>query len=321
MDRKNEDGLEVEVDLSQIDIRLDDEIDEPVEKKADPAPVGDQNLKANDDAIEALRQQLKSMEIERDAERAEAARKNAELATAAHHASSHAAQRDYDLINTNIANAASRAEQIKRDIRAATESADYERVADLQMEAATLAARKLQYEDQKSTIEDRARQAKAQHSEQVVTRRQSDPLEDAIKDMTAPSKAWLRQHPECVTNPKMNAKVLLGHHEALDQGIKPDTAEYFSFIESHMGYRAKSQRADDSDGRQANSADARPRHSENNHSAPVSRDGNGSSGSQNGSRVRLSRDEVEMAESLDMTPAQYAAWKVKADRDNRYRNN
>ena len=52
--------------------------------------------------------------------------------------------------------------------------------------------------------------------------------------------------------------------------------------------------------------------------APVSRSGSGVNGAV--TQIRLSRAQVEMAESLGMTPKEYHSWMIKAEKDGRYTN-
>lgn len=56
------------------------------------------------------------------------------------------------------------------------------------------------------------------------------------------------------------------------------------------------------------------------YSAPVSRDSVPGSTLKPHQR-RLSREQVEMAESLGMTNAQYATWLAKTEKDGKYVNN
>jgi hypothetical protein len=62
----------------------------------------------------------------------------------------------------------------------------------------------------------------------------ADPVEAVIAtgNMSAKSAAWLRAHPECVTDPAQNKKMLAAHHRALADDIAVDSDEYFQRIEA-----------------------------------------------------------------------------------------
>lgn len=70
----------------------------------------------------------------------------------------------------------------------------------------------------------------------------SDPVEATAANLSPKSAAWIRSHPECVTDPKMNARMLAAHHSALADGIAVDSEEYFEAIEK--GIKPVSRRAD-----------------------------------------------------------------------------
>lgn len=321
MTKRDDDTLLVDLDDGSASDPVDAANEKATEVKRSEREVRrGESDDANQDAISALREQLASLQAERDAERAERIRaENAarDATTFANRARGEAAQTHYDLISTNLQTAKDRADQIKRDIRLAHESGDHERVADLQMEAAKLAARELQYADAKADIEDMARRQRAKaEAKRDNPPAPADTFDARIANLTPKSQAWLRSHPECVTDDVANAKVMWGHKEALRKGLQADTPEYFAHLEKHMGYGVKDEDGDE------DAAEIAPKRSEPRGTmtaAPVSRD-TPRSGSANPRQYRLTREEVEMAESLNMTPVKYAEWKLKAERDGRYAN-
>jgi hypothetical protein len=195
-------------------------------------------------------------------------------------------------------------------MKAAAEVGDFERVSDLQMEAAQLAARELQYVDRKAEIETQARRDQAKREAPVVP---SDPIEAAVQGLSPQSAAWLRSHPDCITDDLQNAKVMVADKEAKRKGIPPDSSEYFAYIETQMGFRKADAETDDGD-----EVETKPEPKRMAPAAPVSRDG--MRGSLSPDKVRLSREQVEVAEALGMAPADYAKWLVKAERDKKYAN-
>jgi hypothetical protein len=110
--------------------------------------------------------------------------------------------------------------------------------------------------------------------------------------------------------------MLAAHEMVLADGIKPDTPEYFRGIEDTLRITqpAPAQRNDDDP-----MADAarevivpEPRRAAP-AAAPVSRSGNGTGKRSN--VVTLSAMEVEMAESMSMTPEEYARNKLALVRE------
>jgi hypothetical protein len=297
-----------------IDLALDPETE--VRAPKDEAPKVEKER--SDDAIENLQRQLEALKAERDAERAARiakSREAEEAQTIARNATGYAAQKDYDQVNTVLQSVKDRMATLRREIGAATAAGEYDRVSDLQMEAAKLAARELQYDDRKAEIEAQARrEAAKREAEAKRPVAPVDPIEAAVQNLSPKSAAWLREHPECVTDSLMNKKVMLADEEAKRQGIAPDTAKYFEYIEEKMGYR-KPEPQDDEDGDEPEVEVAPKRLVA---AAPVSRDRVG--GNINPQKVRLSREQVEAAESFGMTPAEYAKWLVKAEKDKKYVN-
>ena len=314
---KDDEGLVVEIDQSQLTLDPDTEVKaktkEDTEKK-DDEPKRDSGT---DEAIESLKRQLETLEAARIRDRAEIERKSQEAAELRQHANgavAHAAQRDYDLVNTNIANAKSRAEVIKRELRQARVNGDTDLEAELMVESARIGASLDREENRKTEIETRHRREQAQReAEAKKPQAPSDPFEAAIADLSPKSKAWLRAHPDCVTDDVMNAKIMLADREAKRKGFAADTTEYFDHIEKSLGFR-KDIETDDTDDEPA------PRRSEKqSYAAPVSRDTTPGA-PPNPRQRRLSREQVEVAESLGMTPAQYATWLTKAEKDGKYLN-
>ncbi len=325
------------VNNDELEIIDDDLVLEPEgERKAAPAKRQDE---ISPDAVESLKAQLASLQAERDAERRERdaerqrreaaeadARKLSEAATKARRTAEYT---HYQLVESHISAAKARADDLKRQIRAAHETGDYDRATDLQMEAAKVATRLLQYEDTKADIEldakrkQREEQVKAAEPVKQQPQSTGDAFEDRIASLSETSKAWLRQHKECVTDDVRNAEVVAADARAKREGLKPDTPEYFAFIEEKLGYRQAQpqQQAADEDGEEIEDvivSDPKPVRPAVT-AAPVSRGSQGVNGK--ATSIRLTRAEAEMAEALGMTPKEYYINKTKADQEGRYRNN
>jgi hypothetical protein len=184
---------------------------------------------------------------------------------------------------------------------------DWKAAAKAQRQMADNAAKLAQLESGKVALE---------KAPKPVPRAPADPVEQFCAQLSAPSAAWVRSHPEFVRDQHKNQQMLAAHQLAVARGYKADTPEYFGSIEKtleitpavtkttteldeHDDPMADAAKPVNGAGRTASSAPA---------SAPVSRGGNGS-----GSRpnvVKLSAAEVEIAQAMGMTAEEYARNKV-----------
>jgi len=148
-----------------------------------------------------------------------------------------------------------------------------------------------------------------------VARAPVDPVELYCSTLSPKSAAWVRAHPEFARDARGQQRLLHAHHAALADGAELETPEYFKAVEETLKISPASARAangaatheDDphaetaaasTGGRQAAPA-----------AAPVSRSGNGANGSRP-NVVRLTADEVEIAQNMGMTPEEYARNKI-----------
>jgi hypothetical protein len=74
------------------------------------------------------------------------------------------------------------------------------------------------------------------------TAQPADPVEAFIAAKTAPSQRWLREHRDLVEDPHKFARVNAAHFSAVAEGLRPDTDEYFSHLNRHIGLQDSSKR-------------------------------------------------------------------------------
>lgn len=309
------------IDLEDTTLVPEGERKAPVEKakpvERDPAA---------DSAIESMRAQLRAMEDERNTlatGKAEAERIAREQAEIAARASGQAARSHYDMVQGHISAANSAISSLKQQIRLAREANDFDKETDLQSQFMKASTRLLQYEDEKADIEARAERARNTKPEAPkAPERPSDPVEAYVQNLSRESQGWLRSHRECVTDPELNAKVVWGHQQALKKGLRADSPEYFSYLDEHMGYaQPKHTQAEAEDeGDEVEIVESKPEPKRSMPSAPVSRTGNAKPGQTNGNKVRLTREQVDMAEAMGMSPAEYAKNLVELTKNGRYPN-
>jgi hypothetical protein len=331
MDRDTnvKDEVIVEIDESQLDLPMEKKDDLELEVKPE-AKTEDVKVEAekkerkrhNDDIIKSLEAQIRDRDAALTAER-EARSRAEEAARAkaaeASDAKNRAVNSEYDNIKGKIAEANAHELRIKRELKQALEMGENDKFTDLQMEAARVAARKMQYEDAKAIMEERASRVDRERPKEEEVRPSSDPFETAIASMSAKSQAYLRQHRECVMDPEMNAKVVYGHQVALKKGIRPDSPEYFAFLDTHMGY-ADVNSDDDGEDQDVEVQTQRNEGRKPMASAPVSRDSHRQNGFVSPGKYRLSREEADMAEQMGMSPTEYATYKLKGQKEGRWTN-
>lgn len=147
-----------------------------------------------------------------------------------------------DTIENGISQVESDIAQAERALAAAFDAGDGAAVARAQRAIARGEAHLLQLGEARDSLKSGRRQPP---TEQPPTRRApADPIEAAIAAgrMSQRSAEWIRAHPDCITDPKKNARMLAAHHAAMADGIAVDSDEYFEAIEK--GVKPVTKKAD-----------------------------------------------------------------------------
>jgi hypothetical protein len=140
--------------------------------------------------------------------------------------------------------------------------------------------------------------------------RPKEQIDSIISQVSQPSAQWLKANRDRFTDEKDINKMFRAHGDAVDEGIDPDTPEYFSYIENRLGFNRRS------DGDSPMSSASKPvSRQAPPPSAPVNRDTNGSRNA-----VRLSSAEIEQAKIWGWDEKEYAANKLKLQREGRLPN-
>ena len=255
---------------------------------------------------EGLQKLQKQLEEERSARQAAEQRAN-EAAQAEAKARTDVQTSQLDLIKGAIEQVTQQNDTLEASYADALAAQDWKAAAKAQRQMADNAAKLAQLESGKVALE---------KAPKPVPRAPADPVEQFCAQLSAPSAAWVRAHPEFVRDQHKNQQMLAAHQLAIARGYKADTPEYFGSIEKtleiapavtktatqddeHDDPMADAAKPVNGSGRTASAAPA---------AAPVSRGGNG-----NGSRpnvVKLSPAEVEIAQAMGMTAEEYARNKV-----------
>jgi hypothetical protein len=126
-----------------------------------------------------------------------------------------------------------------------------------------------------------------QQQRQQPRQTQQDPVEAVASTLSPKSAAWIRSHPQCITDPKMNARMMAAHNLALADDIAVDSDEYFQRIEQGIKQSVtKSDQKQAGDGRRPSSA---------------ATSGTGAGGGMNGGTVQVKLTAGEARSATDGT--------------------
>jgi len=296
---------------TEVSVTIDDELDAqpelPLEAKPPEAKKVDKEpeVEKTPDPVEDLKARLEAVQrqaAEAQAERDRIAAFAAQKAREALEARGNAQLSQYDMITNALGAAEREQEALERAFQEAFETGDGVKAAKIQRAQAELSVRIRDLSEGKSKIEEMAEAQRRQAAQprqtapQQPVRQPSDPrqqFEAAISGFSEPSKQWIRSHPDAFMDQSKWKRVVQLDAVAQYQGHKPDTPEYFAFIDREMGYSAAS--------------DSRQTARQTTYAAPV-RGGSvpSVSASQTPTKVRLTPEQLKTAEMLEMTPQEYA---------------
>lgn len=297
MTEENKDDLRIETDAPEPEIKV--EAEAPAVEKA----AADQEI-SPERGIEELRTRLQQEQIAR----AEAERRAREMHQHANRANMEVQDTNLQLIHSAMDNVKRNSDILKQHYAAALHAGAFDKAAEIQEHMAINSAKLLQLENGRAALQARLEQQQAQ-PEPV----QADPVEQVASQLSPRSAAWVRNHPQCITDKRLYQKMVGAHNIAVADGYSPDTDEYFDFIEQQMGFR-KASRATEVEVDEPLSAASAPAQKRGAPPpAPSSRAASGSGGSKN--VVRLSSEEREIAQMMGMTPEEYGKNKLALKRE------
>jgi len=138
------------------------------------------------------------------------------------------------------------ASNAERDYATAMAAGDYAMAAKAQRIMAQAESHLLQLQNGKQRLEETLQQpteGSVQEPEipSFEPRIQHDPVEMYASKLAPKSAQWLREHPDAVNK---IGKLTRAHADAVEDGIAPESADYFRYIENRLGYTTE---VDDSD--------------------------------------------------------------------------
>jgi len=288
----------VNIDLSGSPEINKNEPDAPDVEIVD-TPVGSKSPRSVESAIEKLNERL---------EREREARVAAENRAMAAEQRVHAAYGEVS--DTNIHLVASAIDSVKRDqetlkahLRDAMAVGDFDRAADLQA-MMTSNFNKLNqlengFEEMRNAPRPVAPPPPPPSGDNLV--------DDLIGRVTPKSADWLRENKKHLPDARSIRIMARAHEDAVDNGMRPESDEYFRFVENRLGIgegRAVPERSDAmSDSARVVQKRGSPP------SAPVSRQPAGSP--PRSGVVQLTREEVEAAKISGISPQEYYMNKIR----------
>lgn len=289
-----EDEKKQDNDAPEVEI-----VDQEPEKEAKKAEV------TPEEGISDLK---KSLEREKQA-RLEAERRAQEAHHRAHQATNDKAESEYQLVVNAIETVNSRNEQLKNAYAEAMSAQDYSRAAEIQLSISSNAQQLSELKKGEKAM--KAQMEAAEKAPPVVP--QGDLVDQIAAQVSPRSASWLKETREHFKGERDIRKMFRAHEDAIDDGIAPDSDEYFEYIEQRLGIRKNATEKETSTTAESPlSAAAAPKKAVQPSPAPVSR------GSSRPNVMRLTAAEAETASALGMTPEEYAKNKSLLQKEGRY---
>jgi hypothetical protein len=211
------------------------------------------------------------------------------------------------LINGAIDKLKQESTYLKSNFKEAMAAGDYDAAAQAQEIMSLNAAKLLQLQNGKSSLEERLA------NPQPVTPQSNDPVERVAATLSPKSAAWIRAHPQCITDQRMYQKMVGAHNIAMADGYAVDSDAYFNAIESQLGFRRAAEPVDDGEDVTLSAASAPVQKRTAPAAAPTTRTASGTPSKSQ--VVRLSAEMREMASMMGMSPEDYAKNMVALKRE------
>lgn len=301
---EDEKDVEIVLDEQKTDAaeetKVEIEENQPVEAKKEEKQVEKREV-APEEGIETLKKKL-----EAEKRRAEAAEKRA-FEAKQQIAKAHQDVKDsnYQLVSNALETAKGRAEALKTAFSEALSVGDHTRVAEIQSAMMENESHISELKKGKKALKQQMKEA--EQAEIKPMERTIDPIEQMAQSVSPRSASWLRENRDNLKDERSIRKMFRAHEDCIDDGIEPDSDDYFKFIEQRLGW----QKQEEPDPVSEASAPA-PKRQAPPPAAPVSR------GGQRANVIRLSAAEADTAKALGMTPEEYAKNKVLLQKEGRY---
>jgi hypothetical protein len=296
----------------QIEVVLSDD----AENKNDPiVEISDEKVLArnqepaeeeNDDVETKLKKLQSRLEKERQA-RKDAEERALQAQQKLHSAYNEVEDTNFHLVTSAIDTIKRDNDLLKSNYAAAMASGDYDKAAELQEIMSGNSAKLLQLENGRQAMQNRPK---------VAPPIASDPVEQFASQLSARSADWIRKNPQCVTDPRLQQKMIAAHNLAVADGYQPDTDDYFSVIEDTLKLNRRERREEQQNDESPMSSAAKPVPRQ----APPPPAPANRNGSTRPNVVRLTPAEAETARMFGMTDVEYAKHKVALQKEGKLPN-
>jgi hypothetical protein len=210
---------------------IDGKADAGVKKVEAPDPVAELKSQYATLKTQADRDAAALADARRRADSAAADAETARRSEAA--ARSQVTESQYDTVASGLDAAKTDADAAEAELKSAMEAGDFDKAAKAQRRIASAESKITRLEEAKADLEAR----KADPTLRREPERPSDPVEAFLQNRTEPTKAWLREHADFITDRKKNAKLTSAHYDAVSNDLTPDTDAYFEHVETFLGLR------------------------------------------------------------------------------------
>lgn len=144
------------------------------------------------------------------------------------------AESQLDTVVSGIAAAEAEAASAEAAFIAAAEAGDFTAQAKAQRKISAAETRIQRLTEAKADLED-AKPAKTTPRPETrpePRQTQQDPVEAVASGMAPRAAAWIRSHPECITDKSKNSKMMATHYAALADGLEEGGNEYFARLDA-----------------------------------------------------------------------------------------
>jgi hypothetical protein len=242
---------EVELDSSEPKVsepkaHIETKEEDPVVETERPKKQIDEREKALKELKAQYEQQKRIAEAEREA-RKQAEQFARQQAQQVYNAQNQVQDGNLKIILNAIDATEQAAANAERDYATAMAAGDYAMAAKAQRIMAQAESHLLQLNNGKQRLEETLQDTtegtvQEQEIPSFEPRIQHDPVEMYASKLAPKSAQWLREHPDAVNK---IGKLTRAHADAVEDGIAPESPDYFRYIESRLGY---SDQVDDDDG-------------------------------------------------------------------------
>ena len=276
---EDQDTIEVVLEEAEKAVKDEPEVEVTDEKSAEETPKAEISP---DEGIQELKKKLDMAEQARK----DAERRAREAQMKAQRADGEVKDANYNMIVNAIETVKGRGAALKAAYAEAMNVGDFAKAAEVQEALATNA-------NQLADLKKGEKAIKEQLEAAPVEPPKGNVVDQIISQVSPKSAAWLNANRELVHDDRSVRKMFRAHEDAIDEGIEPDTEDYFQFVEGRLG-KAKPPESPLSEA-------AAPKRAPQPPPAPVSRSTTPRQGV-----VRLTREQADTARMLGMTEQEYA---------------